>query len=125
MQGAGQSRPFLFGDDPMPEFCIAYPAETHAFGPLPRVVGMSRSRQILHPAIIRKGHCPVVLADTPEKTKALDAAMLALFRASNPDAVCLDPAQWLTLPQILQAAREAGCAVKGHLSTWLGDPLPA
>ena len=58
----------------MPEFCIAYPAETHAFGPLPRVVGMSRSRQILHPAIIRKGHCPVVLADTPEKMKALDAA---------------------------------------------------
>ena len=109
----------------MPEFCIAYPAETHAYGPLPRVVGMSRSRQILHPVIIRKGHNPVVLADSSEKFKALESAMLELFNVQNPDAPCVDPAQWLTFPEILQAARKAGCEVKGHLSTWLGDPLPA
>ena len=96
----------------MTAFCIAYPALTYRYGPFPVVAGMSRPRSELNPLIVAQADCPVVLADTPEKMKAFDDATAAIVCFQNPNAAFRDAAAWLTLDEILHAARQAGCAVR-------------
>jgi len=96
----------------MSTFSIAYPALTYRYGPFPLVGGMSRPRTELSPLVIAQTDCVAIIADTPEKSKALDAAMLDIFRARNAYAACHDPASWLDLGEVLHAARQAGCPVR-------------
>ena len=111
--GAGQSRPFLFGVLKM--FAIAYPALTYLYGPFPACVGMSRPRTELNPLVIAQTDCPAIIADTPEKMRALDDALrdtiCPVVHFQNPDAIRVDPASWLKLGEVLHAARQTGCAI--------------
>jgi hypothetical protein len=93
---------------------IAYLGGVYLYGAFPSVPGMSRPRTIYDQA---PGACPLIVADTPDAARALNAALADCFRAAsvNPDhaapGVCGDPAQWLTNSEILHAAVLARCAV--------------
>ena len=96
---------------------IQYPFALYFYGPFPSVPGMSRPRTIY--AATHAPDCPVIVADTPDAVRKLDAALndCANFARNHRDAAPLPPAvwgdaaQWLTDREIRHAARMAGCDI--------------
>ena len=93
---------------------IQYPSALYYFGPFPSVPGMSRPRTVY--AATPAPACPVVIADTPDAARKLDAALddcanAARNNAGAPPAIWIDAAQWLTNREIRHAAAMAGCRI--------------
>lgn len=93
---------------------IKYPAGLYYFGPFPSVPGMSRPRTVY--VATPAPACPVIIADTPDAARKLDAALddcanAARNNAGAPPAIWIDAAQWLTNREIRHAAAMAGCEI--------------
>ena len=101
---------------------IQYPFDLYFYGPFLSVPGMARPRTIY--GATHSPDCPwdmgdVIIADTPEAVRKLDAALndCANFARNHRDAAPLPPAvwgdaaQWLTDREIRHAARMAGCDI--------------
>ena len=93
---------------------IQYPAALYVYGPFPSVPGMSRPRTLY--AARRAPACPVIIAETPDAARKMDAALndcanAARVNSAAPPAVWIDAAQWLTNREIRHAAAMAGCRV--------------
>ena len=93
---------------------IEYPAGRYFYGAFPSVPGMSRPRTIY--AATPAPDCPVIVADTADAARRIDAALTdcanaARNRKDAPPPVWIDAAQWLTNREIRHAARLAGCEI--------------
>jgi hypothetical protein len=93
---------------------IEYPAGLYFYGPFSSVPGMSRPRTIY--AGTPAPACPVIVADTADAARRIDAALTdcadaARNRKDAPPPVWIDAAQWLTDREIRHAAAMAGCVI--------------
>ena len=89
---------------------IAYPAFTYLIDDNRLTPASSRPCTVTSGGVTSR---PVVIADTPEKARCLDAALGAAVTRAGIGDTYFNPAAWLSDDDITAAAVTAGCHVIG------------